>query len=109
MAYEIGHLAAWENIRIFALRKTNKKNMLLADPEQTLAAHLIGVANKAADFAQMFSAEEHGMLAGLLHDLGKAEPEFQKRILGIDATSNPTPITARRWHSVTITGQWDSR
>jgi len=50
MAYEIGHLAAWENIRIFALRKTNKKNMLLADPEQTLAAHLIGVANKAADF-----------------------------------------------------------
>lgn len=34
----------------------------------------------AAHFAKFFGAFEHGHLAGLLHDLGKAEDKFQQRI-----------------------------
>lgn len=39
-----------------------------------------GVAEHAARFATFFGGTEYGRLAGLLHDLGKAENEFQKRI-----------------------------
>lgn len=53
---------------------------LYAHENQSLAAHLKGVAERAAYFASFFGATEHGRLAGLLHDLGKAEEEFQKRI-----------------------------
>lgn len=54
---------------------------LYAHQNQSLAAHLIGVAELAARFTSFFGSSEHGRLAGLLHDLGKAEDEFQKRIL----------------------------
>lgn len=53
---------------------------LYAHVNQSLAAHLKGVAEHAARFASFFQATEQGRLAGLLHDLGKAEDEFQKRI-----------------------------
>ncbi len=53
---------------------------LLAHPNQPLADHLRRVAEKAKEFARVFGGEEHAYLAGLLHDLGKAEVEFQKRI-----------------------------
>ncbi|MCU0772226.1 MAG: CRISPR-associated helicase Cas3' [Verrucomicrobia bacterium] len=52
----------------------------LAHPDQTLVSHLVGVAHRARSFAAHFGSEEQAELAGLLHDLGKAEPEFQKRI-----------------------------
>ncbi|MBU0946428.1 MAG: CRISPR-associated helicase Cas3' [Proteobacteria bacterium] len=49
---------------------------------QTLSAHLLGVAEKAGNFASVFSAWEWGNRAGLLHDAGKATGAFQRRLEG---------------------------
>jgi CRISPR-associated endonuclease/helicase Cas3 len=49
---------------------------------QSLQAHLNGVAERAARFADSFGAGEWGRLAGLWHDLGKFRPEFQARLRG---------------------------
>ncbi len=39
-----------------------------------------GVSKKAEIFSAAFDASEQGKIAGLLHDIGKSEEEFQKRI-----------------------------
>jgi len=44
---------------------------------QSLAAHLLGVAEYASSFARKIGLADQGELIGLLHDLGKYSDEFQ--------------------------------
>ena len=53
---------------------------LLAHKGQLLVCHLDEVGKLAADFAAKFDAAAQGSIAGRLHDLGKAEEQFQKRL-----------------------------
>ena len=45
--------------------------------EQSLAAHLLGVAEHAKRFAGKIGLHPHGELIGIVHDLGKYSREFQ--------------------------------
>lgn len=47
---------------------------------QRLMDHLEGVAAKAAEFAAAFGSEQWGRFIGLLHDLGKFHPQWQRYI-----------------------------
>lgn len=49
---------------------------------QLLKKHLINVAETASEFANDFHAGPVAYLSGLLHDLGKYSPDFQKRLDG---------------------------
>ena len=44
---------------------------------QLLSDHLYAVAEKAREFAELFGAGDLAYWAGLLHDLGKFNPDFQ--------------------------------
>jgi len=50
---------------------------------QLLKNHLENVANGASEFAKEFNAEQFGYASGLLHDIGKYSPEFQRRLDGV--------------------------
>lgn len=47
-----------------------------------LIDHLEDTATLAAGFAASFGAEKLGCVAGLLHDIGKYSPDFQRRLEG---------------------------
>jgi CRISPR-associated endonuclease/helicase Cas3 len=64
---------------------------ILAHSGQSLVDHLIGVALRAKESATHFQGDDHAHVAGLLHDLGKAEPEFQKRIATGDKEGKKEP------------------
>ncbi len=49
---------------------------------QELEEHLLCVAKLAARFAAVFDSELWGYCAGLWHDLGKYQAEFQQKLLG---------------------------
>ena len=49
---------------------------------QGLEEHLLGVARLAAVFANAFDSGPWGYCAGLWHDLGRYQAEFQERLLG---------------------------
>jgi len=49
---------------------------------QFLKDHLENVANIASGFSREFNAGQFGYASGLLHDLGKYSPEFQRRLAG---------------------------
>ncbi len=49
---------------------------------QTLADHLGEVAELARKFSDKFSSGEWGYALGLLHDLGKYQEEFQRKLTG---------------------------
>jgi CRISPR-associated endonuclease/helicase Cas3 len=53
-----------------------------AHPEHPLDEHLRSVAERALDFASAFDSGEWGYLAGLWHDLGKFQAEFQRLLAG---------------------------
>jgi len=46
-----------------------------------LDEHLLQVAGRASNFAQVFNASEIAYLLGLWHDLGKINPEFQDYLI----------------------------
>ncbi len=49
---------------------------------QTLAEHSEDVAQRAAQMASVFGCENAAYAAGLIHDLGKYNPAFQRRLEG---------------------------
>ncbi len=49
---------------------------------QTLEQHLLGVAEKMASFSEQFATEEVACTIALLHDAGKYQKSFQKRLEG---------------------------
>ncbi len=76
---------------------------LEAHPGHLLADHLLAVSEKAKEFSGHFDAVEHGALAGLLHDLGKAEEEFQKRLRhAIDPKENDGEKQPHAHHGAAI-------
>lgn len=67
---------------------------------QLLADHLRKVADLAAKFAAPFGAGEEARLAGLLHDLGKYQPGFQRYL------EHGSPRTPHAIHGGSVLGKY---
>ena len=62
---------------------------------QTLENHLQGVADLAEEFAGVFGAGDWGLVAGRLHDAGKAVAAFQRRLEGSSQRVDHSSFGAR--------------
>lgn len=76
------------------------------DAWQTLESHAQNVGNLAANFAQVFGAQNIAYHTGQLHDLGKYSPEFQARLNGgsepVDHSTAGAKIAFERWGKIAI-------
>ena len=57
-------------------------NLLPYDHRQTLQSHSVNAGEMAAEFAQVFGAQEIAYQTGQLHDLGKYSEAFDHRLHG---------------------------
>ncbi|WP_337845328.1 CRISPR-associated endonuclease Cas3'' [Thermus sp.] len=64
------------------------------DPEEPLLDHLRGVGEGAQRFLEPLGLGEEGLLAGLVHDLGKATPYFQELLRGKRRRGDPLTVHA---------------
>ncbi len=71
---------------------------------QPLLEHSTGVQRLSGDFAEAFNAREWGEAAGLLHDLGKYDPNFQKRLEG-----QPIAVDHSTAGAQAIMKHWDKK
>lgn len=62
-----------------------------------LTQHLLSVAAKAAEFAFSFNASSLAWLLGLLHDLGKCNPEFKYYLEARSKGLNCRPVPHSIW------------
>jgi len=65
-----------------------------------LVSHLKSVAELAAEFTGKFGAADFGYWAGLWHDLGKFNPEFQSYIASPEGHRGPDHSSAGAIHAV---------
>ena len=81
-------------------------NLLPYERWQTLQSHAQNVGNSAANFAQVFDAQDIAYHTGQLHDLGKYSLEFQDRLNGgskpVDHSTAGAKIAFERWGNIAI-------
>lgn len=68
---------------------------------QGLKAHLLGAAVRAAEMGRPLGLERAAYMAGLFHDLGKYDPEFQRRLEGADIRVEHSNAGARILRDIT--------
>ena len=78
-------------------------NLLPYEHWQTLRSHSVNVGEMAAEFAQVFGAQEIACQTGQLHDLGKYSEAFNRRLHGgpsVDHATAGAKIAVERWGNV---------
>ena len=79
-------------------------NLLPYEHWQTLQSHSVNVGEMAAEFAQVFDAQEIACQTGQLHDVGKYSLPFQERLEGeikfVDHSTAGAKIAIERWGNV---------
>ncbi|WPD18307.1 CRISPR-associated endonuclease Cas3'' [Thermaerobacter composti] len=69
-----------------------------------LVEHLVAVAEMARSFADAFGMGDVAYLVGLLHDLGKFNPEFQRYLRGVQAGRPASPVPHAVWGACLLYG-----
>jgi len=80
------------------------KNYIDDEQTQLLKTHLDNVSKYAKKFSEGFDAGEVGSLIGMMHDLGKYQDDFQKRIRGDKIKADHSTLGAKvmieRWGEI---------